>query len=204
MSMKAAEARKRLKELSVPYSKELGIDVRTPSGRTRWFLAAILFAAPIRAESAIKTYKTFEKAGVVTPRRILDAGWDRLVELLDAGGYTRYDFKTADKLLEVMSNLLERYGSVDGINRGARDARDLEARLKGLGKGVGEAAVNIFLRELRHVWKKADPAVRPEATKLAKRLKISLSKNRHSAAFVRLEAGLTRLAIELRRKSMGR
>jgi hypothetical protein len=33
----------------------------------------------------------------------------------------------------------------------------LEARLKALGKGVGDVTVSIFLRELRDVWEKADP-----------------------------------------------
>lgn len=194
------DLQKRLKELSIPYSRELGIDVRTPAGRTKWFLAAILFAAPIRAESAIKTYKVFEKNGVVTPKHILDTGWDGLVGLLDAGGYTRYDFKTADKLLEVMKNIVEGYGSIDKLYAVATDSRDLETRIKSLGKGIGDSTVNIFLRELRPVWKKADPSVRPEVIKLAKRLNVTLPKNRHSTAFVKLEAGLTRLAIELRRK----
>lgn len=189
-----------MKRLSIPYSAELGIAVRTPSGRAKWFLAAILFAAPIRAESAIKTYKVFEKSGVVTPQRILDAGWDRLVELLDAGGYTRYDFKTADKLLEVMKNLLEKYGSVDGMHKTAKDAHDLEARIKSLGKGIGDSTTDIFLRELRAVWKKAEPAVRSEVVNLAKKLKAPFPKSMHSTTFVKLEAGLTRLSIELRRK----
>lgn len=198
------DLKKRLKQLSVPYSKELGIDVRSPAERTKWFLAAILFAAPIRAESAIKTYKIFDKARTTTPRKILETGWDGLVKLLDKGGYTRYDFKTADKLLEVMKNLLEKYGSIDGINRAAKDARDLEDKIKSLGKGIGDSTVSIFLRELRVVWKKAEPDVRPEVVRLAKRLKIRIPENRHTASFVRLEAGLTRLAIELHRKHLSR
>jgi hypothetical protein len=36
-------------------------------------------------------------------------GWDGLVSTLDAGGYVRYDFKTATKLLEVMKNLIDQY-----------------------------------------------------------------------------------------------
>jgi hypothetical protein len=36
----------------------------------------------------------------LTPKQILKTGWDDLVKILDEGGYTRYDFKTADRLLE--------------------------------------------------------------------------------------------------------
>ena len=39
--------------------------------------------------------------GVLSPSKILETGWDGLVEILDEGGYTRYDFKTATKILEI-------------------------------------------------------------------------------------------------------
>ena len=39
----------------------------------------------------------------------------------------------------------------------ASGSQDLERRLKGLGKGIGDVTASIFLRELRGVWEKADP-----------------------------------------------
>jgi len=124
----------------------------------KWFLASVLFGAPIMESSVIKTYKCFEKQEVLTPNRILETGWDGLVEILDEGGYTRYDFKTADKLLEVMRNFVEKYnGSPNELHEEASDMRDLENRLKSLGKGIGDVTVRIFLRELRGIWKKAAP-----------------------------------------------
>ncbi|MCJ7633095.1 hypothetical protein MUP77_11975, partial [Candidatus Bathyarchaeota archaeon] len=63
-------------------------------------LASLLFGAPITESSVVKTYNCFQKHGVLTPKQILKTGWDDLVKILDEGGYTRYDFKTADKLLE--------------------------------------------------------------------------------------------------------
>jgi endonuclease III len=95
---------------------------------------------------------------VLTPKRILETGWNGLVRILDEGGYTRYDFKTADKLLEVMHNLMEKYdGNLNVLHDRASDSKDLEKRLRGLGKGIGEVTVSIFLRELREIWKKARP-----------------------------------------------
>jgi hypothetical protein len=89
------------------YSKELGIDIE--SGRSgeifKWFLASILFGARISQEKARQTYYEFEKRNVITPDAIIGTGWDGLVEMLDTGGYTRYDFKTATKLLEIMQTL---------------------------------------------------------------------------------------------------
>lgn len=142
------------------YSEILGIDPLSGEDKEifKWFLASVLFGAPIREDSVIKTYRCFEKYNVLTPERILNTGWDGLVRILDEGGYTRYDFKTADKLLGVMRNLLQKYeGSLKVLHRKASDPRDLEKRLKDLGKGIGDTIVNIFLRELRGILEKARP-----------------------------------------------
>jgi len=120
------------------YSELLGIDARRE--KFKWFLAAMLFGAPIREENAIKTYKIFEKNELTTPEKILEAGWDKLVALLDEGGYTRYDFKTADKILEACKNIIEK-GGIEKIMKEGREA------LK-IAKGIGDVTVDIFLREL--------------------------------------------------------
>jgi endonuclease III len=142
------------------YSEILGIDLSEGKAEEifKWFLASILFGAPITEKSVIKTYKCFEKHNVLTSKRILETGWDGLVKILDEGSYTRYDFKTADKLLEVMKNLTQEHGESLTILYGkASDEGDLERRLKELGKGIGDVTVSIFLRELRDIWEKADP-----------------------------------------------
>ena len=142
------------------YSEVLGINLKDGKDEEifKWFLTSILFGAPITETSVIKTYKCFQKHGVLTPERILETGWDGLVEILDEGSYTRYDFKTSDKLLEVMRNLMEKYnGSLNFLHSSASDAENLENMIKDLGKGIGDVTVNIFLRELRDIWKKAEP-----------------------------------------------
>ncbi len=141
------------------YSDILGINLKTKDDGEifKWFLASVLFGAPINETSVIRTYKRFESRGVLAPEKILETGWDGLVKILDEGGYARYDFKTSDKLLEVMGNLLAKYeGSLNLVHERASDSYDLEKRLKDLGKGVGDVTVSIFLRELRDLWKKAD------------------------------------------------
>jgi len=157
------------------YSKVLGIDVESGNDEEifKWFLASILFGAPINEASVIETFNCFRRYDVLTPNRILETGWDGLVKILDEGGYTRYDFKTSDKLLEVMRNLNSRYdGSVTALHEGAKDAKDLERRLKDLGKGIGEVTVGIFLRELRSIWKKANPEPTPLVISAARNLGI--------------------------------
>lgn len=158
--MKRESLQTLIERLGTRYSEILGIDLKSRREEEifKWFLASILFGAPITETSVIKTYKCFEKYGVLTPQRILETGWDGLVRILDEGSYTRYDFKTADKLLEVMRNLIEKgSGKLTAIHEEARDPSDLEEKLKSLGKGVGDVTVSIFLRELREIWEKAKP-----------------------------------------------
>lgn len=143
------------------YPEVLGIDLSEGKDEEvfKWFLASVLFGAPITETSVIKTYNCFKRYNVLSPKQIIETGWDGLVKILDEGSYTRYDFKTADKLLEVMQNLMAKYnGSLCRIHKEALDQRDLEKRLKDLGKGIGNATISIFLREMRDIWDKADPA----------------------------------------------
>ncbi|MEM0058251.1 MAG: hypothetical protein QXG58_06570 [Candidatus Bathyarchaeia archaeon] len=158
--MKGESVQKLVETLGEKYSDVLGINLE--DGREeeifKWFLASILFGAPITETSVIKTYRCFEEHNVLSPERILEVGWDGLVRILDEGSYTRYDFKTADKLLEVMRNLIEKYGGkLTSIHNKASSPQELERELKSLGKGVGDVTVSIFLRELRGVWEKAKP-----------------------------------------------
>ena len=147
-----------------PFSEMLGVDLE--SGRNeelvKWFLAAILYSKPIRESSATSTYRAFESYGLVTADSIVEAGWDELVRVLDEGGYVRYDFSTATKLLEVFGSLKRDHGSnLWNLYNLAEDSRDLERRLKNLGKGIGDTTISIFLREMRRVWTKADPKPTP-------------------------------------------
>jgi hypothetical protein len=154
-----------LARLGGRYAGELGIDLKAgPEARQQWFLAAILFGARISGQLAARTYRVLAVRGVFSPQAVLAQGWERLVELLDEGGYARYDYKTATKLLKVMASLQEGYqGDLERLHAAAQNPADLEARLQALAPGIGPATVNIFLRELRGIWPKAAPAWSPLA-----------------------------------------
>jgi len=151
------------------YSQELDLDLTRSEDRFKWFLASILFAKRISAEVAKKTYRRFEEEGLNTPEKILEAGWDRIVEVLDSGGYTRYDFSTASNLLAVVEELRQKYGTLEELHRKSNSPVDLESRLQEF-RGVGPVGVNIFLRELREIWEKAKPKPSQIAIKTAKKI----------------------------------
>ena len=132
------------------YSEDLGINLKSgkESELFKWFLACLLFGKPIQQEVAKRTYFEFEKEGLLTPQKILDAGWDRIVEVLDRGHYVRYDFSTATKLLEILKELKEGYGNLTNLLRSAKSQNDLKKKFQGF-KGVGPVTTRIFLRDLK-------------------------------------------------------
>jgi hypothetical protein len=142
------------------FSAELGIDLAAGGSRDifKWFLASVLFGARISGTIVKKTFQQFVSRDIVTPGAVLATGWDGLVEILDQGGYVRYDFKTATKLLDLCRTLTDNYrADLSILHNAAEDPGDLEQRLKSLAKGIGDVTVGIFLREMRGIWKKADP-----------------------------------------------
>ncbi|MCK5286430.1 MAG: hypothetical protein KAJ59_01325 [Thermodesulfovibrionia bacterium] len=158
--MKSSITKKLIEALGGRFSTQLGIDVSgAPSEQLfKWLLASKLFGARISTDIAIRTYKEFERHKVTSPETLLKTGWDGLVKILDDGGYVRYDFSTATKLLKITEDLIHNYGGdLNQLHHRARDEEELENLLKGLGKGIGDVTVNIFLRELRTVWAKANP-----------------------------------------------
>jgi len=183
-------------ERSLLYSEELGIDLalRTDAAYFRWFLASLLFGARISETTAKNTYRAFTRHGLTTPSRIIGAGWDFLVNpVMREGGYVRYDGRKSTQVLRDCEMLLSEYrGSLRRLHDSARDPHDLEDRLLAF-YGVGPVTANIFLRELRPFWAKADPDPLPIVKKLATKVKIDLARcKRKSLAFSRLEAGLIR------------
>jgi len=182
------------------YSEELGIKLNEKKDDEifKWFLASVLFGARISETIAKNTYKTFEKYRLLTPRKILDVGWGFLVKpIMREGGYVRYDGKTSTQILKNSKTLLEKYdGSLNKLHEEAKDNTDLENRLLEF-YGIGPITVNIFLRELRPFWEKADPKMLPIVKKRAEGFGIKIDDYcRKSLTFVRIEAGLIRLRNE--------
>ena len=186
----------REKILELPtYSQELGLDLRREKDRFKWFLASILFAKRISSGIAKRTYKEFEREGIVTPEKIIRSGWDKLVEVLDLGGYVRYDFSTASNLLEIAVSLKEKYGSLETLYTQARDSKDLENKLLEF-KGVGSTAVSIFLRELKGIWERAKPRPSP----LAKEVASKLGLGERELELPGIESSLVRINLEFCRR----
>lgn len=130
-------------------SKDLSIDLTSQEEGElfKWFLACLLFGKPIQQEVAKRAYGEFVKEGLVTPDAIINAGWEKLVEVLDRGHYVRYDYSTATKLLDVCTQLKKQYGSMRALLKHSGGVGELSERLKAF-KGVGPKTAEIFINEL--------------------------------------------------------
>lgn len=147
-------------------ARDLGIDLEsgTEGEYFKWFLACLLFGKPIQQEVAKRAYLEFMREGLVTPQAILEAGWDRLVSVLDRGHYARFDFSTATKLLDISQGLVTRYGSITNLLEQSHDLKDLAGRLQEF-KGIGPVTTRIFLSDI------ASPSTSSFRPRLAERCK---------------------------------
>ncbi|MEW5997096.1 MAG: hypothetical protein AB1657_05930 [Candidatus Micrarchaeota archaeon] len=201
------ELRKLLEKYGKKYSEQLGIRLEGAGKEElfRWFIASYLFGKRIGENIAVRTYFQFGKDGLLEFGKARKAGWEDFVHSLDEGGYVRYDFSTADKLLAVMKMLGKYGGDLNRLHAEAKDARDLERRLMEF-PGVGPVTANIFLRQLRGIWEKADPGMGPLARKAMRKLGIKdtreywMNNKVKGYDFVNFEAMLTRYGKELRKK----
>ncbi|MGC8601646.1 MAG: hypothetical protein ACP5GO_05625 [Thermoprotei archaeon] len=200
------DLRELVRKLGKPYSEVLGIRIKNKEEREffKWFLASLLFSKPLREETAMKTYRAFEEEGLLDPDSLLRAGWAKVVEVLDRGGYVRYDFSTATKILEAAKNLKEKYGSLSSLHESSKDSEDLEIKIKELAKGIGNTTVSIFLRDMRMAWDdvrdKPTPLLR-SGMELYGITDCDLTAKRLGVEPVELETALTRLAKEIKRKN---
>ncbi|HYM40783.1 MAG TPA: hypothetical protein VEY12_11705 [Thermoplasmata archaeon] len=173
------------------YPELLGLDVRDPKDWFPWFVAASLFAKPISAAAARTTAQLLFKEGIRSPRTIERRGWDGLVTILDLGGYVRYDFSTATKLLAIAAAL---HGDrLRRIVTQASSVREAEVELTRI-DGVGPKTVQIFLRELRGVGGPAVP-LSEEAMGAARRLGLE-GVTAAASDLSRLESVLVRIWVE--------
>ena len=153
------------------YSAELGIDVDAGDAEVeRWFLAATLFGTRISAHVAERTFRELEAAGLTRIGQARTVPAAKLVGLLDAGGYARYDFRTAARLHRLSEMVCDRFGGqIAAISHAYSSYPELHVALDAL-PGWGAVTIRLFLRELRGVWPGAEPPLDERAATAARHL----------------------------------
>ena len=136
------------KNQKIHTAAEFGLDtISSDIDLFRWFLLCYLFGKPIRSESAIATWQLFVDKQLDTPWAIVDSSERKLVGVLHAGGYTRYQHVTARGLHACMERLIREYdGSILMMIENSLDEDEFSKRLQKL-HGVGPKVAEIFMRE---------------------------------------------------------
>jgi endonuclease III len=130
--------------------RDLGIDIVSQKEEElfKWFLVCILFSKPIQEKIVIKAYFELINNNLTSSQKVLDAGWDKLVGILDSAHYVRYDFSTAARIINICKELENIYqGKVSNILRKSKTKHDLKQRLEKF-DGIGPITASIFVNGL--------------------------------------------------------
>nr|WP_300144167.1 hypothetical protein [Propionicimonas sp.] len=133
---------------------DLGIDLSGPTDGQlfKWLVACLLFGTRISQEIAAAAFRALDDDGVLTPRKLADADWQHLVDLLGKGHYRRYDESKARELITLGNDVLERYdGKLSRLPKDADSTAEIKRRL-GEFTGIGPTATRIFLRDVGDAW----------------------------------------------------
>ena len=139
------------------YPRILGI--RLASGDSdevfKWFIAAILLGAPVRADRAIAAYSALDAHFLLGPTELAAVSQATLAGLLTGAGVHAYARRVALTLHLVAESIADEYDNdINRLHFFAGDASDLMGRLGSLGSGLSRRAVGVFLREMCGVWEK--------------------------------------------------
>ncbi|MCT2586701.1 endonuclease [Actinophytocola gossypii] len=148
------------------YADEAGITLADkPSPLYRLLVLSVLLSARISADIAVAAARELSKAGLRTPRRMLDATWQQRVDALGRGHYVRYDESTATALGDGAELLLDNYAG--DVRKWRGD--NLRKRLRETPK-LGPVGVDIFCREAQAVWPELRPHLDRKTLDGAKRI----------------------------------
>lgn len=160
-------ARRLLKVAGTTYAAEAGVRISDkPMPLFQLLMLCMLASKPIDAAIAMRAGHELFSEGLRTPKAVLDADRQTMIDAFGRASYARYDESSATRLTEMAQLALDEYaGDLREIaRRGDHDVTATKRMLKEF-KGIGETGADIYLREVQDVW----PWVRPYFDKRASR-----------------------------------
>lgn len=137
----------------IHHAHEFNLDVMSgDDDMFRWFLLCFLFGKPIQSGVAVRTWQLLIDRKLDTPWAIVQTSHRKLVNLLDEGGYARYDETTARALHTCMKQLIDNYdGSLVLMSENSENEDEFSKRIQEL-YGVGPKIAEIFMRETEEIF----------------------------------------------------
>jgi endonuclease III len=151
--------RRLLDTAGTTYAEQAGIHLRDKPMPLFELLAMCMLASkPIDAEIATQAARELFSCGLRTPRAVLDADRQTMIEAFGRAHYARYDESSATRMSAIAAAVRDEYGGdlrrlADTSEHDTHAAKRLLMRFK----GIGDTGADIYLREVQDTW----PWVRP-------------------------------------------
>lgn len=191
--------RRLLKVAGTTYAAEAGIRLKnTPQPLFQLLMLCSLMSKPISAELAGAAARELFALGLRTPQKVLEADRADMIHAFGRAHYVRYDESSASRLPEMARHALDSYGGDLRRLAQGEDTAAAKRRLKEF-KGIGDAAADIYLREVQDVWTWARPYFDKKALAAARELGLPTDPYRLAALAPRANAELAAALIRVGR-----
>ncbi len=146
--------RRLLDAAGVTYALEAGIHMKNqPMPLFQLLVLTMLASKPIGAEVATKAAHELFTIGLRTPRAVLDADRQTVIDAFGRAGYARYDESSATRLFDMASEVRDAYdGDLRNLALNCKEDTASAAKALQRFKGIGQTGADIFLREVQDVW----------------------------------------------------
>ena len=170
----------------------------------------MLASKPIDAAIAMRAARELFKAGLRTPKAVLAADRQTMIDAFGRAHYVRYDESSATRLTDMAELVRDDYaGDLRALaDRSGHDPAAAKRMLKEF-KGIGDTGADIYLREVQDVWTWVRPHFDDRATEAAKQLGLPAQPAKLGALApqdnARLAAALVRVSLDddVRRRVTG-
>jgi endonuclease III len=143
-----------LERAGTTYAEQAGIRLRDKPMPLFQLLALCMLASkPIDAVIATQAAREVFKAGLRTPKAVLQADRSTMIGAFGRAHYVRYDESSATRLADIAQTVRADYaddlrGLADQSEHDVTAARRLLKQFK----GIGDTGADIFLREIQDHW----------------------------------------------------
>lgn len=202
MSTRAQLVRRLLEVAGTTYAAEARIKIGDkPMPLFQLLVLCMLASKPIDAAIAMAAAREVFKAGLRTPKAVLAADRQTMIDAFGRAHYVRYDESSATRLTEMARLVRDDYsGDLRELaDLSHHDAATVKRMLKKF-KGIGDTGADIYLREVQDVWTWVRPYFDDRATAAAKQLGLPAQPEKLGALApqdnARLAAALVRVSLD--------
>ncbi|BBX08118.1 endonuclease [Mycolicibacterium aichiense] len=204
--MDDAEARRLIQRLRQhagrTYAAEAGITLRdTPMPLFQLLVLCMLASKPIDAGIAMQAARELFRAGLRTPRAVMAANRQTMIDAFARANYVRYDESSASRLTELATRVNDDYrNDLRTLARITKpEVKNAKQALKQF-TGIGDTGSDIFLREVQDVWPWVRPFFDKRSLDSAEQLGLPRDPDKLAAltgrAIAPLAAGLVRVSLD--------